>query len=54
MNLLALIGELYNAQVLSANLIFDLVRQFLGSSDSSFAEQHVEGLLRLLRCQHLP
>lgn len=49
MNLLALIGELYNAQMFSANLIFDLVRQFLGPPDRILHEQHVEGLLRLLR-----
>lgn len=52
LNLLVLIAELYNAGVISAKLIYDLVRSFLEHDDPEevMGEKEVEGLLRILRC----
>lgn len=51
LNLLTLIAELYNAQTIGANLIYDLIRSFLTeSSEEVMSETQVESLLRLLRC----
>lgn len=44
-NLISLISELYNFNVIACNLIYDLIRMFLGSLN----EQNVELLLKLLR-----
>lgn len=48
-NLLTLIAELYNAGVVGAGLVYDLVRGFIG--DSVMAERSVEGLLKILKCK---
>ncbi|KAI9638207.1 putative osmoregulation-related protein [Dioszegia hungarica] len=53
LNLLTLIAELYNAQVIGANLIYDLIRSLLAETPREAAimgEIQVEGLLKLLRC----
>ncbi|RXK39733.1 hypothetical protein M231_02926 [Tremella mesenterica] len=51
LNLLTLIAELYNAQVVSARLIYDLIRHFLnsGSEAEVIGEQEVEGLLKIMQ-----
>ncbi|EIW72369.1 hypothetical protein TREMEDRAFT_25710, partial [Tremella mesenterica DSM 1558] len=51
LNLLTLIAELYNAQVVSATLIYDLIRRFLdsGSEAEVIGEQEVEGLLKIMQ-----
>lgn len=53
LNLLALIAELYNFQVTSSVLIFDLVRRFL-EGDGLKDERSVEGLLRIVRSEFCP
>lgn len=45
-NLLVLISELYNFQVVSSLLVFDIIRALL---DSNLSENRVELLLKLLR-----
>lgn len=53
LNLLALIAELYNAQVVGSRLIYDLIRGFLegeGKEGEVMGEREVEGLLKILRC----
>lgn len=53
MNLLTLIAELFNAQVISAKLIYDLVRGFLEApapEGEVMGEIEVERLLRILKC----
>jgi nucleolar MIF4G domain-containing protein 1 len=45
-NLVVLLSELYNFQVISSVLIFDLVRQLLGNDLTEF---DVELLLKLMR-----
>ena len=51
LNLLAFISELYNAGIVSAKLIYDLVRNLLkDDGDEIMREREVEGLLRILRC----
>jgi nucleolar MIF4G domain-containing protein 1 len=49
-NLLTLIAELYNAGVIGAGLIYDLVRKFIGEGDEVMPERSVEGLLKILKC----
>lgn len=50
-NLLTLIAELYNAGVIGANLIYDLVRGFIKSKDGEImSERSVEGLMKILKC----
>jgi nucleolar MIF4G domain-containing protein 1 len=50
-NLLTLIAELYNAGVVGAGLIYDLVRGFIGTGDEIVGERSVEGLLKILKCE---
>ena len=53
LNILTLISELYNFQVVSCLLIYDLIKGFiddLGTSGSK-GEFAVEGILRVLRCE---
>lgn len=53
MNLLTLIAHLYVAQVVGANLVYDLIRSFLtdaGPDAAVMTEHQVESLLRLVRC----
>ena len=50
-NLLTLIAELYNAGVVGAGLIYDLVREFIGNGDEVMGERSVEGLLKILKCE---
>jgi nucleolar MIF4G domain-containing protein 1 len=53
LNLLVLIAELYNAQVISARLIYDLIRGFVDSGSEigeAIGEREVEGLLKIIRC----
>jgi hypothetical protein len=54
MNLLTLIAELFNAQVISAKLIYDLIRGFLEApapDGQVMGEIEVERLLKVLRCE---
>ena len=53
LNLIVLISELYNAGVISSNLIYDLIRSLLesGQSEEVMGEREVEGLLRIMRCE---
>ncbi|KAL1738484.1 hypothetical protein HDZ31DRAFT_50919, partial [Schizophyllum fasciatum] len=48
-NLIVLISELYNFQVVSCVLIYDLVRSLLGGKDEGIAELDVELLLKVVR-----
>lgn len=53
LNLLTLISELYNAQVVSAKLIYDLIMGFINAEPddgSVLGERQVEGLLRITKC----
>lgn len=53
MNLLTLIAELFNAQVISAKLIYDLIRGFLDApapEGQVMGEGEVERLLKVLKC----
>lgn len=50
-NLLVLISELYNFQVISSVLVFDMIRALL---DGDLTEFNVELLLKLLRSKLLP
>lgn len=50
-NLLTLIAELYNAGVVGSQLVYDLVRGFIGSGDDLMSERSVEGLLKILKCE---
>ena len=55
LNILTLISELYNFQVVSCILIYDLIKGFiedLGTSGPK-GEFAVEGVLRVLRCESL-
>lgn len=52
LNLLVLICELYNAQLVSSGLIYDLIRNFL-QGDGVMGEFEVEALLKVLRCKFL-
>ncbi|KLT45053.1 ARM repeat-containing protein [Cutaneotrichosporon oleaginosum] len=49
-NLLTLIAELFNAGVLGSQLLYDLVRGFIGEGDELMSERSVEGLLKILKC----
>lgn len=49
-NLLTLIAELYNAGVIGAGLIYDLIRGFIGSSGDGMSERGVEGLMKIVKC----
>jgi nucleolar MIF4G domain-containing protein 1 len=56
LNLLVLIAELYNAQVISAKLIYDLIRGFTDSGSSEqgvLGEREVEGLLKVIKSESL-
>jgi hypothetical protein len=56
LNLLVLIAELYNAQVISAKLIYDLIRGFIESGSTEqgvLGEREVEGLLKVLKSESL-
>ena len=48
-NVLVLVSELYNFQVISAGLLFDVIRALL---DGDLTEFNVELLLKLLRSMH--
>lgn len=51
---MTLISELYNAQVISAKLIYDLIRGFLDAPSEDgviMGERQVEGLLRVIKCE---
>ncbi len=50
-NLLTLIAELFNAGVLGSQLLYDLVRGFIGEGDELMSERSVEGLLKILKCK---
>ena len=50
LNLLVLICELYNAQLVSSKLIYDLIRSFL-EGEGTMGEFEVEALLKVLRCE---
>lgn len=53
-NLLTLIAELFNAQVVSAKIIYDLIRGFLEApapAGEIMGEKQVEGLLRMIKCE---
>lgn len=50
-NLLTLIAELFNAGVLGSQLLYDLVRGFIGEGDELISERSVEGLLKILKCK---
>lgn len=50
-NLLTLIAELYNAGVIGANLVYDLIRGFINTKNGEvMSERSVEGLLKILKC----
>lgn len=49
-NLLTLIAELYNAGVIGAGLIYDLIREFIGISGNGMSERGVEGLMKVVKC----
>lgn len=53
LNLVVLISELYNAGVVSAKLIYDLIRSFLeiDHGEEGMQEREVERLLKILRCK---
>jgi hypothetical protein len=53
LNILTLISELYNFQVVSCLLIYDLVKGFISDLGTSGpkGEFAVEGVLRVLRCE---
>lgn len=56
LNLLVLIAELYNAQAISAKLIYDLIRGFIESGSTEqgvLGEREVEGLLKVLKSESL-
>jgi len=50
-NLIVLVSELYNFQVISCILIYDLVRDLL--SQPRLLEYHVELLLKVVRSEYL-
>lgn len=50
-NLIVLVSELYNFQVISCILIYDLVRGLL--SQSQLSEYNIELLLKVVRSKHL-
>ncbi|BEI81480.1 hypothetical protein CcaverHIS002_0206400 [Cutaneotrichosporon cavernicola] len=50
-NLLTLIAELFNAGVIGSQLVYDLVRGFIGEGEGELmSERGVEGLLKILKC----
>ncbi|GMK55154.1 hypothetical protein CspeluHIS016_0202100 [Cutaneotrichosporon spelunceum] len=50
-NLLTLIAELFNAGVVGSQLIYDLVRGFIGEGEGELmSERSVEALLKILKC----
>lgn len=50
-NLLTLTAELFNAGVVGSQLVYDLVRGFIGNGDDVMSERSVEGLLKVLKCK---
>lgn len=51
-NLIVLVSELYNFQVISCILIYDLVRDLL--SKPQLSEYNIELLLKVVRSKYLP
>jgi hypothetical protein len=54
LNLLVLLSELYNFQVISCRIIYDIIRELIeGMSEKSAeaGEFSVEALLKILRCE---
>lgn len=55
LNMLTLIAELYNFQVISCRLVYDLIRGFIDTlvpqGGVTGVEFPVEGLLKVLRCE---
>lgn len=49
-NLIVLLSELYNFQVISCALVYDIIRSLL---DTTLTEIRVELLLKIVRSKHL-